>query len=119
EQLFRDLTDRAFATLMRKLARIRLKTSVRFDPYLAGDRMSIEQRRAALTGLTLATTREEILAAVIDAIGAASAQRLELLQRVNGTIGRRVIVSGGVVEATGGLLRRDWRGKWAFKTETE
>jgi xylulokinase len=119
EQLFRDLSDPAFAKMMRNLAKKPLQSSVRFDPFLAGDRMSIEQRRAALTGLTLATSREEILSAVIDAITSASAERLDLLRKVNGRIDGRVIVSGGVVEATGDLLHREWRGKWTFKFEDE
>jgi xylulokinase len=119
EQLFREQSDLAFAKMMRKLAKTAPKSGIRFDPYLAGDRMSIEQRRAALTGLTLASSREEILSAVIEAITGASAERLELLKQVNGRIDHRVIVSGGVVEATGDLLHRDWRGKWTFRFEDE
>ena len=52
-----------------------------FDPYLAGDRMSIEQKQAAFTGLTLATTREQMLAAMLESLAAASAARLTLLQK--------------------------------------
>jgi hypothetical protein len=69
--------------------------------------------------LTLASSREEILSAVIESILRASAERVDLLKQVNGTINPRVIVSGGVAEATGGLLHRDWRGRWTFKFEDE
>jgi xylulokinase len=119
EQFFRDLSDGAFGKLMRKLGNKPLKSSVQFDPYLAGDRMSIEQRHAELRGLTLASSREEILSAVIESIVRASAARVELLKQVNGAMNWRVIVSGGVAEATGDLLHRDWRGRWTFKFEDE
>src|SRR3712207_6984137 len=47
---------------------------------LAGERASIEQRRAAFTGLTLATTREQMLEAVIESLVHASADRFALLK---------------------------------------
>jgi xylulokinase len=119
QQMFRDLSDAAFSKLIRKLGAKPLTSSVQFDPYLAGDRMSIEQRHGELHGLTLASSREEILSAVIESIVRASAARVELLKQVNGAINQRVIVSGGVAEATGDLLHRDWRGRWTFKYEDE
>ncbi|MDI3525672.1 MAG: xylulokinase [Candidatus Atribacteria bacterium] len=41
------------------------KPRVRFYPYLAGDRHSINQRRARFSNLTLDTTREEMLCALL------------------------------------------------------
>ena len=41
--------------------------------------MSVEQKQAAFAGLTLATTREEMLFAVIDTLAKSSAARLQLL----------------------------------------
>jgi hypothetical protein len=81
--------------------------------------MSIEQRQAAFTGLTLATTREQILSAVIEALAAASAARIELLRTRRARIDHLVLVSGGVSDGLGRLLHRDWPGKWRFFSEEE
>ena len=119
EQFFADFPDAKFAALMRKLAEQPLKSSVRFDPYLAGDRMSIEQRQATISGLSLSTNREQILSAVIESIAMASAERVDLLRKVNGPMQRNVVLSGGVVEGLGDVLHRDWAGKWTFRLEAE
>jgi len=89
-----------------------------FEPYLAGDRTSIEQRTASFTGLTLATKREHMLAAVLEALASASAARLDLL-KVNGIPLRHdVVITGGAGELTS-LFHRDWPGKWSFREESE
>ena len=38
---------------------------MRFAPYLTGDRQSLEKKTGSWTGLTLAATREEMLAALL------------------------------------------------------
>jgi xylulokinase len=123
EQLFRDLTAAAWQSLLKKLAKTPVKSSVSFDPYLAGDRMSIEQRRGAFTGLTLATTRDEMLSAAIESIAAASAARVELLRATAKSTGvrlrRDLVVTGGVIDGLRNLLYRDWPGKWTFRVEDE
>jgi xylulokinase len=118
-RLFADLSEGKFHALTRRLARRPIESSVRFDPYLAGDRMSIEQREAAFTGLTLSTTREQMLSAAIEALAQASAARIELLESIGTKIDRRVIVSGGVTAGLGDVLHRDWPGKWTFRAEEE
>src|SRR5665213_1127469 len=92
--------------------------TVRFDPYLAGDRMSIEQRQAAFTGLTLASTRDQMLAAVLEALAQASVRRLELLEQIGMRIRREVVVTGGA-EKLGAVFHRDWPGRWSFESRTE
>ena len=57
---------------------------VRFDPHLAGDRTSVEQRRGAFTGLTLATTREQMLAAIIESLATAGAAPAAVARRGQG-----------------------------------
>ncbi len=61
DQLFADLAPAKYWKLLAKLAREPSSASaaVRFEPYLAGERTAIDQRRAAFTGLTLATTRKK------------------------------------------------------------
>ncbi|MEA2707852.1 MAG: xylulokinase [Phycisphaerales bacterium] len=119
DQLARDLSKSQYQILLRKIAKNPVETRVRFDPYLAGDRMSIEQRRAAFTGLTLATTRDEMLSAAIESLAAASAERVKLLRSLGIRLRRDVIITGGLTEGLGELLYRDWPGKWTFRVEDE
>jgi xylulokinase len=119
DQLFADLTKDKFFALVEKLATSRRETTVRFDPYLAGERTSIEQKQAAFSGLTLATTREDMLAAVIESLAEASAARITLLREVNGHINHRVVTSGGMQRGIGKVLYRDWKGRWIFHAEKE
>ena len=44
------------------------KTTVKFLPHLAGDRTSLKQKKASFSGLTLSTSREDCLYAVLEAI---------------------------------------------------
>ena len=135
-QFFRDFSDGQFRTLVRRLASAPTPeaakakddglshapgsvVSLTFDPYLAGERTSIEQRRAAFAGLTLATTREQMLRAMIDALARASAERLELLGEAGVPIRRAVMVSGGAADRLDEVFQRDWPGRWRFRRETE
>jgi xylulokinase len=121
DQLFSDLPHAKYWKLLAKLAQDpeARSTAVRFEPYLAGERTAIDQRTAAFTGLTLATTREQMLSAVIESLAEASAARLPLLKQTKATIRRDVVVSGGVQHGLDRILHRDWPGKWLFRTEEE
>jgi xylulokinase len=119
EQLFRDLPRSRFETLVRKLARRPTESGVTFDPHLAGDRMSIEQRRGAFSGLTLSTTREQMLSAAIESLAAASAARVELFRSTGVKLRREIVVTGGVGESAGEILYRDWPGTWRFRIEPD
>jgi sugar (pentulose or hexulose) kinase len=90
-----------------------------FDPYLAGDRCSVEQRWAAFTGLSLSTTREQMLAAIIESLARASAERLALLRWTGTPMSRSVMISGGGGGALAQIMHRDWPGRWKFKVEDE
>jgi xylulokinase len=121
QQLFPDLTPARFRALVHRLARRRGRDvgGVGFEPYLAGERTSVEQRRAAFTGLTLSTTREQMLAAMIESLARASAERLALLADEGGRIRRSVGVSGGAEDRLDAVFQRDWPGRWRFRRETE
>lgn len=134
DQLFADLDWPAYTRLIKTLSRKVPTTGKRargradqddpaagvgFEPFLAGDRTSIEQSKAAFTGLTLATTRNHMLAAVLEALARASAARLELLKQANKIpLRHEVVVTGGAGELTS-LFHRDWPGKWSFRSEKE
>jgi len=119
-QLFRDLTPQRFAREMFRLSRLGAGAAagVRFDPYMAGERMSIEQRAAAFSGITLAATRENLLSAMIEALIEASARRLALLGATGTPIRRDVVVSGGA-DRLDRLMTRDWPGRWRFRAVTD
>lgn len=123
-QLFRDLTEARFRALVRRLARARrgdeaAGDGISFEPYLAGERASIDQRRASFGGLTLATTREHVLGAMIDALARASAERLDLLADIGVPIRRSVMVSGSAADRLDEIFQRDWPGRWRFERQTE
>jgi xylulokinase len=102
--LFPDLPVDDFHALATRLGHERREGSVRFRPYLAGDRTTLNQPRGGFSGLTLATTREDLLAAVLDGLAAASAARLPRLAMV-GTPRPIVYVTGG---AAADVMYRDW-----------
>lgn len=121
QQVFREMERGEFRKMLDRLARRPVESNVAFDPHLAGSRVSMEQRRGGFTGLTLSTTREQMLQAVIESLASASSERLELLRRVNAPTRmlRRVMVTGGVTDGLGDFLHRRWRGKWEFVIEEE
>jgi xylulokinase len=120
-QMFPDLADAAFYKLQAKLAAAPIvgEGTVRFEPYLAGERTSVDQRQGAFTGLTLATTREQMLSAVIESLAEISAARFPLLKKVGVAMRHDVVVSGGVQGGLDKILHRDWPGKWTFRVEEE
>lgn len=118
--LFADLPLSKFYKLLHKVAtRTKKQPGVRFDPYLAGERTSIEQRSAAFTGLTLATTRDDMLAAVVESLAWSSAERIDILEQTGTPIKHHVVVSGGLQESLSEILHRDWPGRWKFHLENE
>jgi xylulokinase len=119
DQLFADLPKAKFWKLVEEMATKKGESPVTFDPYLAGERTSVDQRRAAFTGLTLSTTRQDMLEAVIEALARASADRVPLLQSRGTKIRHNVFVSGGVQSGLADVLHRDWPGRWTFHAEDE
>jgi xylulokinase len=114
ENLFPDYTGPEFRALLKRLAKRPLESTVRFEPYMAGDRMSIDQRQGAFTGLTLATTREHMLSAITESLARASAARLPLLAEGGTKFLPTVYVTGGASDGLHEVLQRDWQGKWKF-----
>jgi hypothetical protein len=60
-----------------------------------------------------------MLSAVIEAVAAASAARLELLAASGTKPSREVVVTGGVSDGMTEVLHRDWRGRWKFSVRPE
>jgi xylulokinase len=120
EQFFPEWSLEDFQRELRTLSRRgpRPGCTVRFAPYLAGERTSIEQREGAFTGLTLATTRMDLLSAIIEGLTAASAERLPLLRATGTALRRTVAVSGGA-DRLDRLMHRDWPGRWQYRPVTD
>lgn len=91
---------------------------VSFSPYMAGERTSIEQRQGGFTGITLATTRENLLSAIIEGLVQASAERIPLLQSTGTKPLPQVMVSGGS-DRLDKIFHRDWPGKWTYRSVTD
>jgi xylulokinase len=119
KQFFPDLSDKQYYALVSKLARNHNEPTVVFEPYLAGERTSIEQKKASFSNLTLATTRQDLLHSIIDALAKASGARLKLLQSHGVKIHPTVFISGGSAKSLHEILYRDWPGRWKFKSEDE
>jgi xylulokinase len=119
DQCFVDHDWPAFNRLTARLARRHPAHGVRFKPYLAGQRTSIQQQQGAFEGLTLSTTREDLLSAVIESLAQASAQRIPLLQQQGIRMRHHVLASGARGSGLGPIFRRDWPGRWHFKEADE
>ena len=129
--MFGDMTETGFYRLIKELIAGEVpgvpaaahgrgqSLAVSFLPYLGGDRMCIEQPTAAFANLTLATSREDMLAAALDALAKASAARLPLLSACGVRPRRSVLVSGAAGGAISEVLHRDWKGRWTFTIEKE
>ena len=118
-ELYAGMDEKPFYALCRKLAQRRGQSSVTFAPYLAGDRVGLDQKTASFAGLTLATHRDDMLAAVVDAMAVASAARLPLLQGCGTPLGHDVLLSGGTAAELSAVLHRDWPAEFTFTTVAE
>jgi sugar (pentulose or hexulose) kinase len=118
-ELFAGMGEKPFYKLCRKLAKTSGQSAVKFDPYLAGSRTGLEQRTASFTGLSLATTRDQMLAAVVEALAVSSAARLPLLQSRGTPLKHDVLLSGGLASDLSAVLHRDWPSHFSFTTVSE
>jgi len=120
DQCYTGMPIKEFQAEFHRLSRLGPKASgtVRFEPYMAGERTSIEQRQGAFTGLTLASTRTQMLSAVVEGLIRASAERLPLLAATGTRLRRTVAVSGGS-DRLDRLMHRDWPGQWKYRAVTD
>jgi xylulokinase len=97
EQFCRDLTTDAFygSFLGDALEQWKDDGEVRFAPYLTGDRQSLEKKTGSWTGLTLAATREEMLAALLKSMNRVLAATLAQAAQV--------VELKPVIKLTGGM----------------
>jgi sugar (pentulose or hexulose) kinase len=110
--LFADKSADEFFALVRELAGRSDAGPVKFRPYLAGDRLSIRQKTGAFANLTLATTREDMLKAVLVSWADLNARSLRRLRSRARPL-PDVYVSGGSDDVAS-LLHSRWPGRWRF-----
>ena len=127
ENLFRDLSAKAFSKLTMRIGQHLMETDsdptrisdasamapVIFQPYLAGDRTSMDSRAAAFENLTLATDRRAMLQAAIAALAKASQERFERLAKIHPI--RGPIYTMGGQEELAAIMKRYWPGDWKFQ----
>lgn len=120
DQFFTGMPIEEFRAEFRRLNKLGATAAggVVFEPYMAGERTSIEQRQGAFRGVTLATTRTHLLAAIMEGLTRASAERLPLLAATGTRLRRDVAVSGGS-DRLDQLMHRDWPGAWKFRAVTD
>ncbi len=112
--LFFDYDDATFSRLLasqcRELSRsLPRPSSLIMTPYLAGDRMQIDAPPATLSGLTLSTTREDILCALLAGLIRKSCDNFSTLRNLN-TISPTVYQTGGAI-----ALARAMHAHWPEK----
>jgi len=85
-----------------------------YVPYLGGSRYSLEPLKAGLSGLTLETTREDLLLSLVRGNATYLGGHLrEVAELVD--IGRRVGISGGGAKIRGMVeARRRWTGEYEY-----
>lgn len=121
DQFFSEMPIEEFRKLVHRLSREGPEAAggVIFDPYMAGERTSVEQRRGAFTGVTLATTRRHLLSAIIEGLVRASAERLPILEATGTVPDTTVMVSGGS-DRLDKIFHRDWPGgPWTYRAVTD
>ncbi len=119
-QFFPDWSIEKFRKEVHRLSKVGPGAAggVKFEPYMAGERTSVEQRQGGFTGITLATTREQMLSAIIEALVLASAERVPLLGATGTPLLPTVMVSGGS-DRLDKIFHRQWAGDWQFRAVTD
>lgn len=118
--LFAELDEGKFFALVARLAK-RPPSGVTFDNALAGSRTEVEPRAARVDGLTLASTRDDVLAGLVADLSRESGDRVPRLAQANaGTrIRRDVVATGGGGRLASTVFRRDWPKGYRFRVERE
>jgi len=112
------MDDETYYKLVLKLARQTVKTSTTCEPFFAGSRTSIEQPTGAFSGMNLATSREEMLTALIQSLAKASAERVTHLRKVTPhKVLTDVLRTGGAGKVLGAVMYKSWpsyKTPWRF-----
>ncbi len=96
KQLCREMTaDEFYNEYLKTCIRSGVASTVSCDPYFAGDRQSLEVRRGTFRGLTLESTREEMLCSLLESMNEHMAATLAAVpDSVN--VSDEIAITGGM-----------------------
>lgn len=95
-QFCRDMTrDAYYEYLGNAVERYMQDNPVTFDPYLTGDRQSLEKKAGAWHGLTLEATREQMLSSLLKSMQGVLYETVQRAERV-APLQKKIKVSGGM-----------------------
>jgi xylulokinase len=90
-----------------------------YVPFLGGSRYSLEREKAAFRGVTLETTREDMLLALMRGNALYHGRHLEEL-RSKVALGSKIMVTGGAARVPGYLeTRRRWTGPFEYEFQDQ
>lgn len=90
-----------------------------YVPFLQGSRYSLEQLRASFSDLTLETTREKMLLALIKGNAAYHGENLKEVGRLV-KLGRNAMTSGGAAKIKGFLqVKKRWTGDFEYQFQDQ
>ncbi len=90
-----------------------------YVPYLGGSRYSLEQKKASFGGVTLETTREDMLLGLIRGNAVYHGDHLREVGRMV-KLGRKVITTGGGAKIRGYLdVKRRWTGDFEYEYQDQ
>jgi xylulokinase len=111
-ELFADVSPAAFSRL---LTTAKCPPGLACEPHFAGSRTAVDQPAASFIGMTLGTTRQHLLAALLDGLARNSASRFAFLPNALPARRRSILSSGGTSGAIGAVLQRDWPPGFTFE----
>ncbi len=99
-QFFREMSKEEFYnSYLRKLMEKKMSSSVSFNPYLAGDRTSLRQKKASFSGLTLSSTRDDCVFALMEGTVGRMKKTLKKMAKLI-DLDRTIYLTGGGVNET-------------------
>jgi len=112
DEFFKDFMPSAIDRWLKK------ESGVTYVPYLMGSRYSLEPLKAAFSGLTQETSREEVLAAMVRGLCEYQREHLEEISLEMALKGE-ILVSGGAVNPSLIRAKKKWMRDCNYTFETE
>ena len=110
-QFCREMSQEEFYnSYLKKLLEKKISSSVNFNPYLAGDRTSLRQKKASFSGLTLTTTRDDCMFALMEGTVGRMKKTLEKMAKLIDLDKTIYLTGGGASQALMGYKRRLFSG---------
>ncbi|GAH54746.1 unnamed protein product, partial [marine sediment metagenome] len=98
-QFCREMSKEEFYnSYLRKLMEKKMSSPVNFNPYLAGDRTSLRQKKASFSGLTLSSTRDDCVFALMEGTVGRMKKTLKKMAKLIDLDSTIYLTGGGVNE---------------------